>query len=813
MEFAQLLCILAFLALIFVSAFYRLPKLIWTFLIGLALLVLTIRGALPIRGLIFLWLCYVAVAAFANLSTLRRRYITSPLLWRIKSQLPVISDTEQEAIRAGNTWWEKELFCGQPHWQTLLSLPVPTLTKEEQYFLDHQVEQLCQLLNDWQINYIDHDLPPDVWAYIKKEKFFGLVVPKEYGGLAFSALAHSTIIAKIATRCVSAAVNIMVPNSLGPAELLLHYGTPEQKNYYLPRLVAGLEIPCFALTAPHAGSDASNIPDTAIVCKRQHEGREEIGLRLNWDKRYITLAPIATVLGLAVHLYDPDHLLGQQVDVGITLCLIPTHHPGVEIGSRHFPLQMAFMNGPTRGADVFIPLDWIIGGVANAGKGWSMLMECLSIGRSISLPALAAASSKVAYRYTGAYARIRKQFNASISSFEGIEEALGVIAGYTYLLEAARTLTAGAVDLDINPSIASAIAKYHMTEMGRKVITQAMDIHAGHMIQSGPRNILANLYASMPISIAVEGANILTRNLIIFGQGAIRCHPYLLKEIELMTAPQVDMLAFDKILMSHIGFYTSNVLRVIAYGLTGGKFIWATSKNKTAKKYERQLTRMSAALALIADTCLIILGGSLKRRERISARLGDILSQLYLASAALKYFHDHTQTEEDTDYLQWSLQHCLFNIQTAFNELFQNMPNRWIAAILNRCVFPWGHAYQPPSDALTKKLVAQMTRPTNMRQRLTQSCFISKNKDELTYRLEEALAGIDENDALRKKLHLAVRDGGIPHYFTTTERVHAAEKAGIFTQQEASTLLKFEALRDEIIKVNEFTIDLEQVVA
>lgn len=814
MEMVQILSVLLIFGLIFLSATYRLSATAWTICIGAGLVAATSFGHLPIRGLIFMWLCFFAAAFFAHAHTWRRRHITGPLLKQIKQQLPNISATEQEAIKAGNTWWEKELFCGQPDWQQLMKIPAPQLSEEEQSFLDHQVETLCRMLNDWQITHEEHDLPKAVWDYIKQEKFFGLIIPKQYGGLEFSAFAHSTIITKIATRSVSAAVNIMVPNSLGPAELLLRYGTEGQKNHYLPRLVTGAEIPCFALTAPQAGSDASNIPDSGIICKGMHEGREVIGMRLNWDKRYITLAPIATVLGLAVHVYDPDHLLSGKDDIGITLCLIPTNHPGVEIGTRHIPMQMAFMNGPTRGKNVFIPLDWIIGGQDQIGMGWSMLMECLSIGRSISLPALATASCKVAYRFTGAYARLRRQFNTSIASFEGIEEALGNIAGYTYILEAARGFTAGAIDLDVNPSTASAIAKYHMTEMGRTVVSAAMDIHAGHMIQMGPRNFLANLHFSIPISITVEGANILTRNLIIFGQGAIRCHPYLLKEIELMSAPQMDIEALDKTLMSHAGFYISNIIRSFFYGLTGGKFIFASSHERSVKKYERQLTRMSAALAFAADTCLIVLGGSLKRRERISARLGDILSQLYLASAVLKYYANQDQpTLAETDYLRWSLQHCLLSIQTAFYELFTNMPNRWLGSLMKWCIFPLGYAYHRPSDTLTRNIVGEMLRDNALRNRITGNCFVSKDEEELTYRLEKALKGADQNEQIRKRLQRAINNGDIPEYYSFDERIKAAVKKSVLTAEEAHALIEFEKLRDEIIKVNEFSFDLEEVVA
>ena len=621
--------VLIVLGLVWVAAFYQLAEIVWTALIGIPLFLMSLFGCLSVPAMIIIWPVFLFAAVVANQHTYRQRYIIRPLLPLLQKQLPSISATEREAIEAGDTWWEKELFCGRPQWKTLLDLPRPTLTPEEENFLNNQVEQLCSMLNDWQIIHRDHDLPPAVWEYLKNEKFFGMVIPKTYGGLGFSALMHSTVITKIATRSLNTAVTTMVPNSLGPAELLLHYGTEEQKNYYLPRLAKGQEMPCFALTAPDAGSDAGSIPDTGIVCKGLHEGREVTGIRLSWDKRYITLAPLATLLGLAVRLYDPDHLLSEKEDVGITFCLIPTSHPGVLIGNRHLPMYMAFMNGPTRGKNVFIPLDWIIGGAEMVGQGWQMLMESLSIGRSISLPALSTACGKFAYRVTGAYARVRRQFNTSIAAFEGVEEALATIAGCTYMLEACRMMTAGAIDQHINPSIVSAIAKYHMTEMPRSVISHAMDIHGGQTIQVGPRNQLANAYLAVPISITVEGANILTRNLIIFGQGAIRCHPYLFKEVELLSAPDPSIKELDRVLMSHIGFYASTFLRTLAYGLTGGKLICVPTCHKRIKKYWRQLTRMSAALALLADTSLILLGGSLKRRERISARLGDILSQLY----------------------------------------------------------------------------------------------------------------------------------------------------------------------------------------
>jgi len=813
MDLMHVVGFLVVLGLVWVSALFQLSVLGWTLLLGIGLLLVTCLGMLaPLIAVIF-WLVFIFAAALANAKSYRQRYIIPRLFKTLQKQMPPISDTERDAINAGNTWWEKELFCGRPHWDTLLALPKPQLTEEEQAFVDNQVETLCGMIHDWQIAQEDRDLPQSVWAFIKKEKFFGLVIPKEYEGHGFSAIAHSTIITKIASRSISAAVNTMVPNTLGPGELLLHYGTEEQKNYYLPRLAKGEEIPCFALTAPDAGSDASSITDNGVICRGIHEGKEVLGIRLSWDKRYITLAPLATVLGLAIHLYDPDHLIGKQEDVGITLCLIPTSHPGVEIGTRHYPLLLAFMNGPTRGKDVFIPLDWIIGGPSMAGKGWRMLMESLSAGRGISLPALSTACGKVTYRFTGAYARLRRQFNVPIAAFEGIEEVLGNIAGYAYTIEACRMMTAGAVDQHIKPATASAIAKYHMTELARQVVNHAMDVHGGHMIQMGPRNFLAYIHIAMPISITVEGANILTRNLIIFGQGAIRCHPYLLKEIELITDTKPRHDELDKVLMSHMGYFMSNLIRVFGYGLTGGYFISSKIKNKRIRKYHRQLTRMSAALALLSDSCLILLGGSLKRRERISARLGDMMSQLYLASAVIKYFYDHQQPTEDVDYVCWSLQTCLRKIQLAVDELANNFPQRWIGKLLGWFIFPLGQSYAGPTDALTKKIVLPMLEPSDFRDRITKNCYISSSSDDIGFRLEKALATINTLDVLWAKLQKAVRSGAIPSRYQFAERLAKAEELGVLTSEEARTLNEFEDLKKEIITVNEFSFDLSQVIA
>ncbi len=813
MDMMHVISTLVLLGLVFTAAFFQFPIILWTIVIGAALIAATLLGALGAGLLIFFWLIYLAAAVFANLSALRQRHITRPALNYLRKQIPSISSTERAAIEAGDTWWEKELFCGRPRWKNLFNIPRPTLSTEEENFLANQTEHLCAMLNDWEIVFDHRDLPETVWSYLKQEKFFGMVIPKQYGGLGFSALAHSTVITKLATRSVSTAVTTMVPNSLGPGELLLHYGTEEQKNYYLPRLANGREVPCFALTGPDAGSDAGAITDTGIVCRDKYEGKEVVGIRLSWDKRYITLAPVATVLGLAFRLYDPEKLLGAKQDLGISLCLIPTSHPGVEIGHRHFPMNLAFMNGPTRGHDVFIPLDWIIGGTDMIGQGWRMLMECLSIGRSISLPALSTGSSKLAYRLTGAYAKVRRQFNASIASFEGVEEALGEIAGCTYMLDACRMMTAGAIDQKINPSIVSAIAKFHMTEMCRRSVSAAMDIHAGHMIQVGPRNFLANTYYAIPISITVEGANILTRNLIIFGQGAIRCHPYLLKEVELITAANENVPELDRVLMSHIGFFTSNLLRNFAYGLTAGHFIFTkTIKNKHIKKYQRQLSRMSAALALLADTSLMILGGSLKRRERISARLGDIMSQLYVASTVLKYYNDHQQPTSDLNYVSWSLQHCLYRIQLACDELAENFPLRWLGRLLHFIIFPFGKAYHAPKDRTNHAIVSDMLTSSALRDRLTRHCFVSKNENDISYRLDTALSQIPTMEPIWKKLQNISKEKAFPHWYDFSRRVQAAKQIDMITTEEANLLIDFEQLRNEIIKVNEFSFDLNTVI-
>lgn len=810
-----ILDLLLLITVVLVSAYFQLKPLYWVLLMGLTLLSLTFLGH-PGLILALVWTLFFVAALFALLPSLRKRLLMGKGMSILKKRLPPLSQTEVEAIQSGDVWWEKDLLCGSPDWNKLLSYPRPSLNIEEEAFLNNQVNHLCSLIDDWQIVRYDHDLPKKVWQYLKQEKFFGLVIPKEYGGHGFSAIAHSMIVSKVASRSMSAAVNMMVPNSLGPGELLLHYGTPEQKNYYLPRLASGEELPCFALTGVDAGSDAGSITDSGVVCYQRFQGEKTLGILLNWNKRYITLAPIATLLGLAIHLYDPDHLLGEQEDVGITLCLIPTGHPGVEIGRRHLPLYLSFMNGPTCGKDVFIPLEWIIGGPAMAGAGWRMLMECLSIGRSISLPALSIASTQLSYRVSGAYARIRRQFNLPIGYFEGIEELLSSIAGSTYILEASRRLTAGAVDQKIKPAIASAIAKYHMTELARQAVNHAMDIHAGHAIQTGPHNLLANVYLALPISITVEGANALTRNLIIFGQGSIICHPYLLRELELLGSTKPDARdAFDSVFLSHLSYTLRNFAHAIWYTLSGGRLIRISlakpQKQAKLKYYYQQLTRVSTLLALFTDWILLILGGNLKRREQISARLGDILSQLYLASAVLKFYQDNGQPEDEWPSVQWSLQTLLHRSQIAFKELCSNFPNRFLGWFL-RLLIPCSKIFRKPEDQLSRQIVAPMLTSSDLRERLTSPFYVNSHSDEWLSNLETTFSEAPGMEPLLKKFQKAVQHDKVPAWKSVAEQMQIALQEGFITDEEAARLLAYEKQRLKVIQVAELSFDLHTVV-
>lgn len=742
------------------------------------------------------------------ITSLRRKVISDPILRMFRRLMPPMSQTEREAIEAGTVWWDAELFSGHPDWEKLLAIPAPALTPEEQAFLDGPVEELCRMLDDWKINEESHDLPPEVWKFIKDRGFFGMIIPKKYDGLEFSALAHSTVVMKVCSKSLVAAVTVMVPNSLGPAELLLRYGTEEQKRYYLPRLARGEEVPCFALTSPMAGSDAASITDSGVVCRDEFQGRKNVlGIRLNWEKRYITLAPVATVLGLAFKLYDPDHLLGEKEEIGITLALIPTNTPGVDIGRRHSPLNISFMNGPTTGRDVFIPLDGIIGGVEQAGQGWRMLMDCLAAGRSISLPAVSTGSGKLTSRAIGAYASIRKQFKTPIGQFEGIEEALARIGGYTYLMDAARMMTAGAVDLGEKPSVISAIVKYHLTELMRRVVNDGMDILGGRGIAMGPRNFMGRVYQALPISITVEGANILTRSLIIFGQGAIRCHPWVLKEMHAATDPDPvrGSKQFDEALFGHIRFFLRNLFRSFFLGLTDARWV-SVPVSGPARRYYQRLTRMSAAFALMADTAMLVLGGTLKRRERLSARLGDVLSYLYLASACLKRFHDQGSPKEDVPLLEWACENALNKIQQRLDQLIRNFPNRPIAWVLKFLVFPAGKPYKGPTDRQIQRVARLLLRPSPARDRLTAGIYTSTDPTDPIGRLEVALMKIVAAEAAEKKLKGAARMGRLG-VSDEASLVREAVKQGVLSQAEADLVLAAEQARRDAIRVDDFPPD------
>lgn len=753
---------------------------------------------------ILILLVVVVVLLFA-VPDIRKSLISRPAFAFFKRVLPPLSPTEREAMQAGDTWWDADLFSGRPDWHKFHQTKAPQFTAEEQAFIDNQLETLLGMLDDFKIVQKDVDLPKSVWDYIRKEKFFAMIIGKEFGGLDFSPAANSYIVSRIATRSISAAVSVMVPNSLGPGELLTHYGTDEQKNYWLPRLADGTDIPCFALTGPEAGSDAGAIPDTGVVCKGEFEGKEVVGIRLNWSKRYITLAPVATVLGLAFKMYDPEGLIGDQKDIGITCALIPTSHNGVETGERHYPLGQAFMNGTTYGKDVFIPLDWIIGGQDYAGKGWRMLMECLSAGRGISLPALAAATGHLTERMTGAYAYVRQQFGMPIGLFEGVQAAMGKIGGTNYTLESMRRLTVTALCEGKSPSVITAMTKYHMTEMGRQVMEAAMDVHAGKGIQLGPRNYLGHGYMATPVSITVEGANILTRNLMIFGQGATRCHPYVLAEMEAASNPDEEqgLKQFDNLLLKHIGFAAGNFFGSLFMGLTGARFNASPMSGPTARYYQ-QLTRMSRALALTADMAMLVMGGDLKRREMLSARLGDVLSHLYMASAVLKRYEDDGRQTGDLPFVEYAMSHHLYEIGQAFKGFFANFPNRFIGWTLRLAIFPLGLHYAKPSDDNMQVIAKSMMEPGLTRDRHTFLCYWKNDAKDMTGHMELAFLAMREHADIYKRIRKAVKRGDIAEDLSGDELVKAARNAEVISTDEAKAFKKTEQLRMAAIGVDQF---------
>ncbi|MBF0381342.1 MAG: acyl-CoA dehydrogenase [Magnetococcales bacterium] len=790
-------------------AYHDSSRELWTFGWGILLGCFYVASgdANPIYWSVGLWslaATYFAVALFANFHTLRKSLITSKIMGLFRQALPTLSSTEKEALEAGTVWWDSELFSGAPNWQRLLAIPKATLTPAEQEFLDGPVEKLCHLIDDWHITSQRHDLPPNVWSYLKKEGFFGLVIETKYGGKGFSALAHSSIVAKVASRSVTAAVTVMVPNSLGPAELLRHYGTDEQRDYFLPRLADGREVPCFALTGPQAGSDAGSMPDTGVVVRKANfEGKRDVlGIELNWNKRYITLAPVATILGLAFKLYDPDHLIGNQSELGITLALIPTTTKNITIGKRHDPLGIPFLNGPTQGRDVFIPLDWVIGGPQRVGQGWRMLMDCLSEGRAISLPALSSGAAKTCSRVVGNYARVRKQFGLPIGRFEGVAEQMGHMSGQTYLMEAARTFTAGAVDQGEKPSVISALTKYQLTERMRLVVNNAMDIMGGAAISRGPKNMLSRIYQSIPIGITVEGANILTRTLIVFGQGAIRAHPYLLKELHALDekSPNVALAKFDKAFFGHVGFVVNVLAKTLWQGLTGGRTI-AVPGDGFERRYFQQLSRLSAAFAMISDTSLLTLGGSLKRREILSGRMADALSHLYLGSAVMKRYHDQGRKPEDHSLVEWSMAHNLHGAEDSLHKFLANFPIRPIAWFLKVWIFPFGRTMAPPSDRTTLQVANILMEPSAARDRLTNGIYLPVDQGDPMAMLEEACS---QSVAMAEVESKVVEFAKANHLKPGDDVVKKAVAARVLTSMEARRLVQVHKLCNKVIQVDDF---------
>jgi len=772
-------------------------------------LLMGIFSSAPGWLLAVIWILLALKIALVALPEWRRKVFTGPVFSWFQRTLPPMSQTEREAIDAGTVWWDGELFSGRPDWRTLLAYPAPKLTEEEQAFIDGPTEDLCAMVSDWQIGQ-DLDLPPEAWEHIKQHGFFALIIPKEYGGKGFSAYAHSQVAMKLATRSGDLASTVMVPNSLGPAELLLHYGTDEQRNHYLPRLARGDEIPCFALTGPLAGSDAGAMPDTGIICKGLWEGEEVLGLRLNWEKRYITLGPVATLLGLAFKAHDPDHLLGDEEELGISLALIPTDTPGVDIGKRHLPLGAAFMNGPNSGKDVFVPLDFLIGGQAMLGKGWMMLMNCLSVGRSISLPAVGTGAAKYTSLVTGQYANIREQFNVPLAAFEGIQESLARIGGNAWLMDSARLLTAKAVDLGEKPSVLSAILKYHLTERGRECIQHAMDVHGGKGIIMGPNNYLGRNWQGAPIFITVEGANILSRNLMIFGQGAIRCHPFVLREMALAGREDRDqaLKEFDDLLMKHIMFAAGNAASTLIFNLGLGRFE-PVPGDTLSQGYFRALNRQAAAFALLADLSMMLLGGALKRRERLSARLGDVLSYLYLSSAALKRYHDLGSPEHMQPLLRWAMEESLGQAEKALDRLLDNFPNRFVGCALRVLVFPFGRRHTGPSDELDVEVAALIGRSKGdpALEELLAGCFRPQAEGDPVAALQHASDLLDEALPLYKALHQALKDGKLqpaPGQSATD----AAVAAGVLQVAEGQRLQAAEIARRKVIDVDAFDKDV-----
>ena len=793
-----LLSILGFSVVLAVCLYHRTALAKSMAALTATLLVLSVFGA---AGSVS-WILFIASVAVLAIPSIRQSLISKKALTVFRKVLPEMSQTEKEALDAGTVWWEAELFKGKPNWNALHDIRAPELSAEEQAFLDGPVSEVCAMVNDYQVTHELADLPPEVWQYLKDKKFFAMIIKKKYGGLEFSAYAQSLVLQKLTGVSSVLSSTVGVPNSLGPGELLQHYGTKEQKDHYLPRLAEGKEIPCFALTSPEAGSDAGSIPDFGIVCKGEWEGKEVLGMRLTWNKRYITLAPIATVLGLAFKLRDPEGLLGDEQEVGITCALIPTNLKGVEIGNRHFPLNVPFQNGPTRGEDLFVPLDFIIGGPKMAGQGWRMLVECLSVGRGITLPSNSTGGIKTAALATGAYARIRRQFKQPIGLMEGVEEPLARLGGNAYVMDAASNLTVAGIDLGQKPSVISAIVKYHCTHRGQQSIIDAMDIVGGKGICLGPSNFLARGYQGAPIAVTVEGANILTRSMIIYGQGAIRCHPYVLEEMDAAYSQDSDALdKFDAALAGHVSFTLSNLVRSFWLGLTDGRFSSAPVNDSTSRYYQ-QLNRYSANIAFLSDISMAVLGGTLKRKERLSARLGDILSQLYLSSATLKRFDSDGRIADDLPLLHWGLQDSLKQAEIAIDELLANFPNKWLGKALRFVILPFGRIRKAPSDQLDSEVARILQTPSATRDRLGRNQYFQASEFNAAGKVEQALHVILQAEPVFNKVCQAI-DERRPFLRLDLIADIGLEK-GIIDSDDAKLLRDAEQHRLYVINVDDF---------
>lgn len=794
--------IILFVAASAILAFNRASLVVNTIAFAVLLILVSVFSYAGTACLIILWLIWAALAGVLNIHPLRCRLFSARILKIYRKRMPPMSITEREALTAGTVGWEGEMFSGMPNWDKLRKIPKATLTDEEQAFLQGPVEELCAMISNWNINQCTFEIPEKIWTHLRKQGFFGLIIPKKYGGKAFSALGHAQVIAKVASVSVAVATVVSVPNSLGPAELLLHYGTEKQKKYYLPRLASGEDIPCFALTSPVAGSDASSIVDYGVVCRETIDGKEMLGIRLNWNKRYITLSPVATVIGLAFKMYDPDHLLGNKENIGITCALIPASTQGVVIGYHHFPLCCAFPNGPTQGKNVFVPLDWIIGGPNMAGNGWRMLMESLAAGRSISLPSMAVGGSKRVVFASGAYARIRKQFHVYIGAFGGVQEALARIGAHTYLIDATRLFTITALDRGEQPAVASAISKCHITDMSRSIVNDAMDIHGGKGICMGPNNYLAQTYIESPISITVEGANILTRSMIIFGQGAIRCHPYVLREMQAAQNEdhKAGLIEFDKALFAHIGFIISNKSRAFFLALTQGYL--AHAPKGELKHYYQKLSRYCCAFALVADVALLTMGAKLKRKEKLSARLSDLLSLLYMGSAVIRYYELENE-KEGLPFVRWVCDEIMYRLQTQLNGFLLNMSNRCLSWMLRVLVFPLGQRSKPPSDHLSSEVAKYLVYPSRIRDRLSEHCYVKNTKHNPIGLITTVLKKVIATEPLEKKLHHAIKEH-IVKGKNYEEKIANAVMAKVITKDEAKQLLDTFVARMSIINVDDF---------